>query len=235
MSLVTFVLRTASHRWEVVAPQLMGRSVRERRSGCDSGRAVIREVGQLLTVGSLALAFGVACAIRGPTPLPWMALGCYAVSANGWTAETGEVVGFSELPEVIALDTIRSAWESVVLVPKDWSWEGPNKINNAGWSSTLRGDWMHLPGDTIIMMRSKSVFHELANDSIIVRWSWLGSVNTFLAQTADGYAGFAQITPRELSRNLPPLWVRLKRMGCADWTGSALIDPRSLSLWNLRD
>ena len=77
-----------------------------------------------------------ACAIRGPTPLPRIALGCYRVSADGWTEETGELVGFSELPEVIALDT-------VVLVPKDWSWISWNKINFAYWSSTSR-EWLLL-------------------------------------------------------------------------------------------
>ena len=56
-------------------------------------RAVIREVGQLLTVGSLALAFGVACAIRGPTPLPRMAHAILEVSYS--TLSKGTCVGCS--------------------------------------------------------------------------------------------------------------------------------------------
>ena len=162
-----------------------------------------------------------ACAIRGPTPLPRIALGCYRVSANGWTEETGELVGFSELPEVIALDT-------VVLVPKDWSWISWNKINRAYWGSTS-SEWLLLPGDTIVMIEGGLAFHEMAMDSIKVSWSRLGSVTAFLALTADGYAGFARIEPRQLARDLPPLWVELERMRCSDWTGSPLKDPRSLT------
>jgi hypothetical protein len=183
---------------------------------------------RVLVVSTLPLIVGVACAIRGPTPLPRNALGCYRVSAEGWTEETGKLVGFGTLPEVVALHTLRSAWESIVLVPRDWSWQSWNKINFASWSSTT-GEWLLLPGDTIVMIEGGSLFHKMALDSIVVAWRRLGSVTAFLGVTVDGYAGFAQIEPREMARDLPPLWVELERMQCADWSGSPLVDPRSLA------
>jgi len=169
-----------------------------------------------------------ACALHGPTPVPRIALGCWRVSVEGWTAEAGDVVGFSELPQVIALDTVRSAWESIVLVPRDWSWISWKRKNRAYWSPTA-GDWLLLPGDTIIYVPGKQLYHEMADDSIRVTWTGLGSVTAFLGVRVNGYGGVAQVLPRQLARNLPPMWVELERMRCSDWTGSPLIDPRTLT------
>ena len=99
-----------------------------------------------------------------------------------------------------------------------------NKINVAGWKSTS-DDWQLLPGDTIISVPASTYSHELANDSIIVEWSRLGSVTANLELKINGYAGFARIEPRPLARDLPPLWVELERMRCSSqqeserWSG----------------
>jgi hypothetical protein len=156
-----------------------------------------------------------ACALRGPS-LSYQALGCYHVSADGWTPHVADVVGFDALPPVVALDSaFKRNGERRVMVPRDWRIQGARE-NHASWGNTA-GDWRLLPGDTLIFVRSANAFHELAGDSIVVQWSaWGGSVTAFLAPTEDGYSGIGQIGPRQLAKGLPPVWILLQRIPCDD-------------------
>ena len=164
-----------------------------------------------------------ACAFHGLT-LSRKALGCYRVTAGGWTPETANVVGFDVLPSVVALDSALKPYGGQgehrgVLVPRTWRIQGVRE-NRAGWSNTISGDWRLLPGDTLIFVRGSTWPHEMAGDSILVEWSgWGGAITAYLAPTEDGYSGIGQLEPRPLAKGLAPVMIHLRKVSCDEWTG----------------
>ena len=165
----------------------------------------------LLTVLTSALLLG--CAWRPPA-LTTRALGCYVVHVQGWSHAAAQVTGFAALPSSLALDSVFVVEGGRrVVVPGDWLVQGANR-NHTTWGNTL-GDWLRL-GDSLVFPRSTTGFHELAADSIVVSWSgWGGSLTAYLAPTASGYRGLAQLQPRPLAKGLPPIFVDLDRRACA--------------------
>ena len=197
---------------------MMGQSVRKR-----SGTIQRRRSG---TAATVVIVFVVpllgGCAFHGPT-LTRHALGCYTVTADGWSEETGKAVAFSELPGMVRLDsTFDGNGGRRVLVPRTWKFQGIQTLR-AAWGNTA-GEWRRLPGDTLIPVPSGVMFHELAADSIVVSWSsWGGGVAAFLAPDGGGYSGIGQITPRQLARGLRPLMISLRRTSCGEWRGAPLV------------
>jgi hypothetical protein len=177
---------------------------------------------RVVAVFLVLLASG-ACAFHSLT-LSRKALGCYHVAADGWTPEIAGVVGFDELPSVIALDSAlqqsgRRPEERTVLVPRNWRLRGARE-NHAGWSNSVRSDWRLLPGDTVIFVRGGSRMHEMAGDSIVVTWwGWGGAVDAYLARTQYGYAGIGQVEPRPLAKGTDPVMIHLRRTSCDEWSG----------------
>ena len=166
---------------------------------------------RFLTVLASALVLG--CALRPPR-LTTRALGCYDVHVQGWSNAAAKVTGFAALPSTLALDSVFVVEGGRrVVVTADWLVQGANR-NHTTWGNTL-GDWQRL-GDSLIFLRSNTGFHELAADSIVVSWSgWGGSLTAYLAPTAFGYSGLAQLQPRPLAKGLPPIFVKLDRRVCS--------------------
>ena len=150
----------------------------------------------------------LACAIRPPV-LNRLAVGCYEVDAEPWSAEMTELVGFT-LPQHVYLDSSLAGGGSDSRQARPTGWD-----LRTSWTNTS-GDWLRLPGDTIIVVRGATVFHELGADSIIVNWSGPGgSVAAYLEPTTEGFAGLAQLSPRQFARDLPTPRVELRRTTCS--------------------
>ena len=169
-----------------------------------------------MTTRSIVLAGAVlasSCAIRGPTLDP-KALGCYTVESHGWSAQAASVTGFRALPRTLVLDSsfVAEGGRRVIL-PAAWEFQGSRR-NGANWDNTAVS-WMRID-DSIITVPSASAFHDLSGDSIIVRWrGWGGGLTAFLAPTAYGYRGLAQLDPRQLAKGAPTIVVELHSTACS--------------------
>ena len=172
------------------------------------------------TVGGVALAFRVGIglltvttACHAPPPVPQAAIGCFTVSAVGWSAAAGRVTGFDTLPKAIALDSsFAPDGGHRVLLAGSWQDQAPN-INTASW--TTEGPAWRRFGDSIIFVPARSAFHTLAADSITITWrGWGGSLTAFLARSDAGYRGLAQLEPRPLAAGVAPVNVELRRIPC---------------------
>jgi len=173
------------------------------------------------TIAVLGMLLG-GC-MSAPAPPPPQALGCFAVSASGWSEGASRVTGLANLPGIVSLDSSFAAEGGRrVLVPRSWR-DDPPRINVATWSNEL-GEWRRLD-DSVFFVRSSSVFHTLGNDSITVTWrGWGGWLTAYLALASDGYAGLGQLVPRPLAAGLAPITVRLRRVPCprdsVDWAAA---------------
>ncbi len=166
----------------------------------------------------------VACVWHSPAPTA-SAIGCYWVTVRGWTSEMAEVVGFPRLPEFVAIDAALSHGGWRVRTPLNWREQGARSYR-AVWDN-VAGEYLRLPGDSIVFMQSRRAFHELASDSIIVRWEVGGGrVIAYLASVGSNYEGIGQLYPRQLVHRGPNPFVRLVRSPCAAWKGAVLVDDR---------
>jgi hypothetical protein len=161
----------------------------------------------VLSVVGLLLA--VACTLRGPTLNP-QALGCYIVTSFGWSRQAAQVTGFHALPRTVTLDSaFVQEGARRIFVPAEWQSEG-----SATWDNTF-ATWLRIE-DSIVTIPSRSAFHDLGGDSIVVRWrGWGGGLTAFLEPTTFGYRGLAQLDPRQLARGAPRVTVELHRSTCS--------------------
>ncbi len=178
----------------------------------------LNEKSRVATVTLCIVISAQACSYPGPAPRP-EAFDCYTVHVLHWTDRTEHATGLPKLPAAIRLDSVPNLSNvRVVRLPKDWKFQGLW----ANWDNRLRR-WWRTPADRIVFDRLDRP-HDSAGDSIAVSWnSSVGSVVAFLAPVPDGYAGIGQIYPRQLARDLSPLWVHLRRLRCSDWRGAPLI------------
>ena len=155
-----------------------------------------------------ALALSGACAVNAPV-LNRLAPGCYETQPVGWSTAMTELVGFT-IPRQVYLD---SAFTSN-------NWNQRRQGHPTGWElqttwTSTSGDWLRLPGDTVIAIRGATFFHDLGGDSIIVYWRGRkGSVTAYLEPTRGGFRGLAQLGPRPFARDLPTPRVELRRVVC---------------------
>ena len=161
----------------------------------------------------LSAGLAASCAIRAATLNP-KALGCYTVQSHGWSEQAASVTGFRALARTVVLDSVFvQEGGRRVIVPPEWQVQGVQR-NRATWDNTA-SSWMRI-NDSIIFIPSASAFHDLAGDSIIVRWAgWGGGLTAFLAPTAYGYRGLAQLNPRQLATGAPTILVELYRTSCS--------------------
>ena len=174
------------------------------------GRWQLKPIGScVLYVVGLLLA--VACTLRGPTLNP-RALGCYTVTSFGWSRQAAQVTGFAALPWTVVLDSTFVEGGRRIFVPAEWQSDGSRR-NYATWDNTF-ATWLRID-DSIVTIRSRTAFHELGGDSIVVRWrGWGGGLTAFLEPTTFGYRGLAQLDPRQLARGAPRVTVELHRSTC---------------------
>ncbi len=193
--------------------------VSNRRKFILDGRSNSNEKSPVATVMLCIVISAQACSYPGPAPRP-AAFDCYTIQVLHWTDRTAQVTGLPKLPPAIRLDSVSNLSNvRVVRLPKDWKFQGQLWAN---WDNRLRR-WWRTPADRLVFDRLDQP-HDLAGDSIAVSWnSPVGSVVAFLAAVPDGYAGIGQLYPRQLARDLPPLWVYLRRLSCSDWGGARLI------------
>jgi len=160
----------------------------------------------------IGLLVAAACTLRGPTLNP-QALGCYTVTGFGWSRQAAQVTGFDALPRTIILDSVFvQDGGRRIFVPAEWQSEGSRR-NLATWDNTF-GTWLRI-NDSIVTIPSRSAFHDLGGDSIVVRWrGWGGVLTAFLAPTTFGYRGLGQLDPRQLARGAPRITVELRRFTC---------------------
>ena len=173
------------------------------------------------SAGGVALVFRVGIgllvvttACHAPPPVPRAAIGCFTVSAFGWSAAAGRATGFDTLPKSLALDSsFATEGGHRVILAHSWQDQPPN-INTASWANESAA-WRRLD-DSIIFVPARSAFHTLAADSITITWrGWGGSLTTFLARTDAGYRGLAQLEPRPLAAGVAPVTVELRRIPCS--------------------
>ncbi len=160
----------------------------------------------------IGLLLAVACTLRGPTLDP-QALGCYTVTSFGWSRQAAQVTGFNALPRTVILDSVfLQEGGRRIFVPAEWQSEGGRR-NSATWDNTF-ATWLRID-DSIVTIPSRSAFHDLGGDSIVVRWrGWGGGLTAFLEPTPFGYRGLAQLDPRQLARGAPAITVELHHSPC---------------------
>jgi len=164
----------------------------------------------LLSVIGGLLAAG--CTLRSATLNP-QALGCYTVTSFGWSGQAAQVTGFDALPRTVILDSVFvQEGGRRIFVPAEWQSEGSRR-NLATWDNTF-GSWLRID-DSIVTIPSRSAFHDLGGDSIVVRWrGWGGGLTAFLEPTTFGYRGLAQLEPRQLAPGAATITVELRRFTC---------------------
>ena len=153
------------------------------------------------------LLFTAAC-MAPPPPAPRQALGCFSVHPSAWSTTAVHVTGIRQLPASIVLDSsFTTSGARRVWLPKNT----PGVV--AEWSTDLY-EWRRFD-DSIVPWPSRDAFHTLANDSITVTWGgWGGRLTAYLAPTATGYAGLAQLSPRQLANGASGIIVTLERVLC---------------------
>lgn len=134
------------------------------------------------------------------------AIGCYEVDASTWTSSRATEYGFS-FPDRIELDSAFAADRPSAR--RGWPW---NDDVGVYWDNTA-SDWM-LAGDTIVGIPSRTAFHTLDKDSIIVTFtSRRDGFQAWLAPTSAGYRGLAQRVDWKTGRR-ESVPMELRRTAC---------------------
>jgi hypothetical protein len=152
-------------------------------------------------LGFLLLVPVASCMVPTLTP---RAVGCYSVHTDWWvpSATRPPLV----LPSVIALDSALTVWEAPAR--RGWPWNPDFSID---WTNEA-GEWMRLPGDTIVLLRD-GTFHRMQGDSIVVHFNFWEGFAAYLSPLGHDYVGLAQRRDWR-TRRLEGTPIALRRTGC---------------------
>ena len=136
------------------------------------------------------------------------ALGCYVVEAPAWSPSQAAEFGFT-FPGHIELDSAFAADRPDAR--RGWPWHDDLHVS---WANTAP-DWLRIPGDTIVTIPGRTVFHTLAQDSIRVLFrSRRDGFDAWLAPFDAGYRGLAQRVNWKTGRR-ESVPIELNRASCS--------------------